>query len=159
CILAILFVIASEVYPLFRPPSAHLAGRYAPAIGGEPAPGRSMGVDEYRVLAFAIMQSGVVEVVPLASGVASPPRVPIPGLDGARVASVADAGRGRYVVGTDDGRVIPLEMKFDVTFKDGVRSVTPAPAAGAPSSVDPDTRRPVKRLAAASPDSGVVRVA
>jgi phosphate transport system permease protein len=159
CILAILFVILSEVAPLFGKPTVQFVGRYSPGVAGERAAGRSVGVDEYRVLAFEVTRAGAIEFAALAKGGANPPSVPISGLDGARAVSVAEAGKGRYVVGTDDGRVIPFDMKFDVGFRDGTRSVTPAPVIDLPSSIDPEARRPVRRLAAAAPDSGPVRVA
>ena len=46
-ILAILFVIAAEVYPLFKRPTATLVRAYPPALSdAPPAPGDSVGVDE-----------------------------------------------------------------------------------------------------------------
>src|SRR4029453_5182530 len=54
-ILAILFVIAAEVYPLFKKPTATLVRAYAPAVAdAEPAPGDSVGVDEYRQVAVGV---------------------------------------------------------------------------------------------------------
>ncbi len=85
--------------------------------------------------------------------------VPVPGLDGSRVTGMAGLGKGRYVIGTSDGRVIPLEMRFEVVFKDGKRTVTPQPVFGAPSALDPANPRPIMRLASASPESGALTVA
>ena len=45
-ILAILFVIAAEVWPLFRPPRVVALERLS--TGATPAPGAGLGVDEYR---------------------------------------------------------------------------------------------------------------
>jgi ABC-type uncharacterized transport system permease subunit len=60
-ILAILFVIVAEVYPLFKEPTATLVRAYAPAAtSATPAAGDSVGVDEYRQIAFAITRSGPV---------------------------------------------------------------------------------------------------
>ena len=160
-ILAILFVIAAEVYPLFKKPTASLLGTYAPAGMGAargPAPGSSIGVDEYREIAYEVTRSGVLELVSL-KGRPNPPPVPIAGLDSAQVTAVAALGKGRHAVGTSDGRLIPLEMKFDVGWKDGVRSVSPQPVFGQPAALDPDGKRPLLRLAAAAPDSGAVTVA
>ena len=39
--------------------------------------------------------------------------------------AVAAAGKGRYVVGTSDGRVLPVEVGFDTAFAAGRRTVTP----------------------------------
>jgi hypothetical protein len=161
CILAILFVIALEVYPLFRPASATLAGTYGAAVGddsGRPAPGSALGVDEHREIAFVVTRGGALDFISLTGG-ANPPAVPIAGLEGARVASVAALGKGRYAIGTSDGRVIPLDMAFDVAFADGQRRIRPQPVFGAPSAVDPEARRPISRLATAAPESGAVTVA
>src|SRR5262245_58565441 len=47
-ILAILFVIAAEVAPLWKSPSATLLGTVrAPGAASAPAPGDGAGVDEY----------------------------------------------------------------------------------------------------------------
>ncbi len=85
--------------------------------------------------------------------------MPIPGLDGARVSTVAGLGKGRHLIGTTDGRVIPLDMRFDVSFKDGKREVTPAPAFAAASALDPEKKRPLIRLAGAEPPGGPLTVA
>ena len=144
-ILAILVVIASEVYPLFKQPTATFLGAYSPAAatvsGSSPAPGSSAGVDEYREVAFEVSGAGVLEFASL-KGKRDLASVPVPGLDGSRVTAVAGFGKGRHVIGTSDGRVIPLEMRFEVVFKDGTRTVTPQPIFGTPSALDPATRGP-----------------
>src|SRR3989442_13875269 len=49
CILAILFVIAAEVYPLFKPATATFAGSYpASPPGATPAAGDAVGAAQYR---------------------------------------------------------------------------------------------------------------
>ena len=132
CILAILLVIALEVYPLFRPARATLTGTYGAAVGddaGRPAAGSALGVDEYREIAFVVTRGGALDFVSL-TGAANPPAVAIAGLDGARVTSVASLGKGRYGVGTSDGRVIPLDMTFDIAFRDGRRHIRPSRSSG-----------------------------
>ena len=107
-ILAILLVIAAEVYPLFKTPTAALVGTYRPvAPGAAPAPGDSVGVDEYREIAYAIAGTGAVELYPL-KGERALEAVPAPALGGATVTTVASVGKGLYVLGTSDGLVIPL---------------------------------------------------
>jgi phosphate transport system permease protein len=160
-ILAILFVIGAEVYPLFKTPTAVLVGRYAPppsASAPSPAPGGSLGVDEYREIAYEVTAGGSLEFRSLTAA-PSPPPVPIPGLDGARVTAVAALGAGRYAIGTSDGRTVPMEVTLDAVFQDGKRRVVPEPIFGPPATVDPDGRRPVMRLAAAMPSSGALAVA
>jgi phosphate transport system permease protein len=147
-ILAILLVIVAEVYPLFRKPTAELLrrpGAGAPSTPWTPAAGESLGVDEYREVAFAIERGGALRLLALAQD-APQASVAIPGLDGATVASVAAGGGGRYLIGTTDGRAVPLEVKFEVTFPDGRRVVVPRPAFGEPATLDPDRKRPITAL-------------
>lgn len=155
-ILAILLVIAGEVYPLFKVPTAERLGG---AVGRAPsAPVGPLAVDEYREVAHQVLAGGVLQLTDLKGGAALPP-VPIPGLAGATVTRVADAENGRYVVGTSDGRVIPLEVKFDAAFTDAGRTVTARPEFGPPSVLDPERKRPVQGLAAAYLESGPIVVA
>jgi phosphate transport system permease protein len=154
-ILAILLVITAEVYPLFQPPRAEPRAVGSAATTG-PAPGSSAGVDEYREVAYLITTAGQVEFVPLA-GDRRLPSVPVPGLGAARVTSVAQYDRARLGVGTSDGRVIPLEMKFTVEFQGG-RAITPQAVFSDPVVVA-IPGRPMLRLAMASPPSGLLTVA
>ena len=159
-ILAILFVIAGEVYPLFRAPTASLVGTYA-AVGAAasvPVSSEATGVDEYRELAYLVTPTGMLQFVSL-NGKETPPAVPIPGLSGVAVTSAAAAGKGQHLVGTADGRAVPLEMNFDVSFKEGRRIVTPRPVLGDALALDPERKRPVLHLTFASTATGPVTVA
>jgi phosphate transport system permease protein len=159
-ILAILFVIAAEVYPLFKAPTATFVASY-PAGGGasvSPAPGHGAGVDEYRELAYAVTSAGTLELVSL-GGKPAPGAIPLPGLGGASVTAVAAGDKGQHLIATSDGRALPLDMKFDVAFKDGVRAVTARPTFGEPLTLDPERKRPIRRLAFAATGTGPVAVA
>ena len=171
-ILGILVVIAAEVYPLFRPASATLLDRVAApggtGLGGtavDAAPGDSTGVDEYRQIAYAIGVGGMVTFTPLHGSPVLPlvaiplPADPSGGADRPHVTFVTSFGKSQHLIGTSDGRAIPLDMKFDVTFKEGRRLVAPEPVFGEPSALDPDQKRPLLRLATASPSSGALTVA
>jgi len=160
CILAILVVIATEVYPLFKPPTAAFLGTYRGSVGVErsPAPGEAIGVDEYREIAYVLTSGGNAAFFTLKGGQA-PPEVPVPGLDGATVTSVTSSGKTRLALGTSDGRSIPLDMKFDVTFKDGKRAVAPAPTFGEATALDPEKKRAVRRLVSGGSEPGGVMVA
>jgi len=159
CILAILFVIAVEVYPLFRAPTATFVGSYGTAAAGRgPAPGDSIGVDEYREIAYTVTSRGSLEFASLKGG-RDIPAIAAPGLGGAMVTSVVALGKTRLVLGSSDGRIIPLDVRFDVTFKDSKRTVAAAPTFGEPTVLDPQKRRAVRRLAAGGADAGGVTVA
>jgi phosphate transport system permease protein len=157
-IVAILFVIVAEVYPLFKAPVAQWMTSHQ-MITGESAgtllPG-GLGVDEYREAAFGVTGTELRVLSPKTGSLLA--AVPIPGLDGAHVTSIGQAGTDRYLLGTSEGRVIPLEVKFVVQFKDGVRTVTTDPVFGSPAIVDSVTRRPVLRVTSAAPKDGPISV-
>jgi phosphate transport system permease protein len=164
-ILAILFVIAAEVYPLFKVPTAELVGSPTGAAAAGAVAAGPLGVDEYREVGSQVVSGGGLQLTDLKRGRVLA-TVPIQGLDGATVTRVTDTGAGkylvgtsRYLIGTSDGRVIPLEIKFDVTFTDGKRQVVAQPTFGAPSLLDPDRKRPILDVASTTADSGRVTVA
>jgi phosphate transport system permease protein len=159
-ILAILFVIAAEVYPLFKAPTATLAGSTAAGRGvaSAPASGDAAGVDEYREIAYAVTAAGALEFTPL-KGKGAPATVPIAPLGGAAVSAVDGNGSGRHLVGTADGRAVPVDVKFETVFKGGSRTVAPRPVVSEAITLDPDKKRPLRRLTFASPAGGPVSIA
>jgi phosphate transport system permease protein len=160
-ILAILFVIVVEVYPLFKVPTATLVRSYPssdPAAAWRLAGSEGLGVDEYREIAYGIDRRGLLQLLNLKDGRALPP-VPIPGLDGAQVSAVGYGGHSRYVIGTSDGRVIPLEMKFAVTFSASGRDVVARPVFAEPSAIDAERKRTIRTLTSAVPGSGPISIA
>src|SRR5688572_27766914 len=154
-ILAILVVITAEVYPLFKSPTARALAPFD--TGAVPAGPTAAGVDEYLEIAYSLTSAGVLQFTPLLAAGSYPP-VPIAGLEGTLITTVASAGAGRHVIGTADGRAIPVEVKFLVEFKDGRRVLTPAQEFGPPVLVD-DARRPLLRLATVAPSAGPITVA
>ncbi len=161
-ILAILLVIVAEVYPLFKAPTASLVATHA-ASGASAStfarvPGESAGVDEYREIGYVVTRSGRIEFTSLRAARAIEAAV-VPGLGEAAVSAASAGGPGALALGTSDGRVVVLDMKFDVSFRDGRRLVTPAPAFGELALVDPEGRRAVRRLAFAAGGAGPVSVA
>jgi phosphate transport system permease protein len=160
-ILAILFVIVVEIYPLFKVPTATLVRSYPPSDPGAAwrlAGSEGLGVDEYREIAYGIDRRGLLQLLNLKDGRALPP-VPIPGLDGAQVSAVGYGGHSRYVIGTSDGRVIPLEMKFAVTFSASGRDVVARPVFAEPSAIDAERKRTIRTLTSAVPGSGPISIA
>jgi phosphate transport system permease protein len=156
-ILAMLVVIAGEVGPLFRGASATVVARHDPAGPARgPAPGRASGVDEYRELAYRITTEGRVEFVSLRPGHPAPPAAQPPGLEGRRVTAVAEAGKDTHLLGTDDGRVLPLAVQFTATFAEGRREVAAAVEAGPPLRLDPAGRRPIRALTGARQEGGTI---
>ncbi len=155
-ICAILVVIVGEVWPLFRPPRIQPAGRFSAVA---PAAGAGLGVDEYREAASVVSASGQLALVPLRPGVQASPPAPLDGLGAAHVTVVTAYGGDRFAAGTDDGRVIQLELKYDVAFDGGVRQVSARPVFGPPADLDPGQKRSIRALAAAAPAAGPIMVA
>jgi phosphate transport system permease protein len=154
-ILAILFVIVAEIAPLFREPRAELLP--GTTSGAVPVSAEAAGIEEYREIAYVVTREGALQFVPLRVSGSYPP-VPVPELNGAAVTAVAELGRGRHALATSDGRVIPLEVTFQVEFKDGKRVLTPGQQFGPPSVLD-EVKRPLTRMTAAAPDGGPITVA
>src|SRR5262245_4795407 len=159
-ILGILLVILGETWPLFRAPSARLLTTLPidPAAVSSVPPGtEGFDVDGYRWAAFAPGGEGTVQFHSLRAGRPIPP-VAVPGLDGARVTAATGTGKGRFLVGTSDGRVLPIEVGYAVTFGATGRVVTPKVTFGEAVTVDAESRRPIRHVAAAATDSGPVTV-
>src|SRR5262245_56227238 len=139
-ILGILLVILAEAWPLFRAPTAELrttiSTRRSDAPPWVPASAEAFAVDEYREIAFTLDREGYVRLHSLKDDRPLPP-VPIPDLAGARV-TTAVAGSGGYLVGTSNGRVLPVKLGFDVTFEKGGHTVAPKVTFGETVAIDPE---------------------
>ncbi|OGB94588.1 MAG: ABC transporter permease [candidate division NC10 bacterium RBG_16_65_8] len=152
-ILAILLVIAYEVYPLFKKPTASPVGVALPGNGSAPL---ALGVDEYREVAYLVTASGLRF---LSTKDGKPIAAPLlPELGGATIVSASPLGRGPGVLGTSDGRVIPVEVTFAVTRQGSTRTVNPAPIVGSPFQADP-AGRSIRQLAHAVTKEGPITAA
>jgi phosphate transport system permease protein len=152
-ILAILVVIAAEVYPLFKAPTA---AEVATLPAGSRAAPLAIGVDEYREVAYLATASGL-QFVSLTEG-RPLPTPPLPGLGSASVVSASTPRRGRFALGLSDGRVLPVEARFAVSFPEGRRRVDPELGAAEPFAAD-RAGRPVRLLAHVAAPSGPITVA
>jgi len=152
-ILAILFVIAYEVYPLFKKPTVTPTGVAVPGSGSAPL---ALGVDEYREVAYLVAASGL-KFVSVKDGrpIAGPA---LSDLGGATIVATSRLGRGPGVLGTSDGRVIPVEVKFAVTHQGTIRRVSPDPIIGNAFRADP-AGRPIRQLAHAVTKDGPITAA
>jgi phosphate transport system permease protein len=152
-ILAILLVIAGEVYPLFKPPTTAPLGTIATQIDSTPL---AVGIDEHRAIAYLVTASSlrVFSVKDGASLIVND----LPRLDGASVVATSAVGHGPFAMGLSDGRLIPAEVKFNISFPEGRRQVEPDVIVRDPITVDPD-HRPIRKLAYVSTESGSVTAA
>ncbi|HEX9898412.1 MAG TPA: ABC transporter permease subunit [Candidatus Methylomirabilis sp.] len=148
-ILAILVVIAIEVYPLFTLPTATQVGQVS---GGTTSSVLDVGVDEYREIAYLLSPSGI-RFVSVKDGKA-PQDVSLPGLDGARVMTTSPLGRGPFALGLSDGRAIPVEVRFTVSHAEGGRTIEPDLVVGGPLRMDLEGR-PIRHLAYVPAKGGI----
>jgi phosphate transport system permease protein len=159
-ILAIFAVIGSETYPLFVKPRAEFVGTYpgGRVVASAAAVG-PIGVEEYREIAYYVAVDGKLNFVNLKGDGRSLPAAEITGMAGAAVTSasaVTAKDRIRYAIGTSDGRVVPLDLTFDVAYPESGRTITPRTQVGEPTAVDAERRRGVRRLAMAVPETGTI---
>jgi phosphate transport system permease protein len=113
-ILAILLVIVAGVYPLFRKPTAEIIGPARGVAAKLHSAPLAVGVDEYREIAYVVAGD---EVQFLALDEAKPLKAaPLQGLNGATAVVTSMLGKGSFAVGLSDGRVIPVTVKFTISF-------------------------------------------
>jgi phosphate transport system permease protein len=121
CVLFIFLFIAAETLPLFRPASAQklttLKLPLTPSLSGDtPAPTLAFGIDEYQRYVYEVRPEAKVAFYRLEDG-SLDREVPIPSLEGARVAVASRSLQGDFVaVGTEDGRVALVQVRFRPVF-------------------------------------------
>ncbi len=148
-IIAILFVIFWEVYPLLRRPTLERFGSFA--IGKE-AEILAVGTDEYREFAYLVDSTGP-RFYSLKTGALID--VPARELGGATVTAVSSVVHEPFLVGFSDGRAVPVKITFPFEFASGVRESKPELVIHDPIVVDP-TGRPLRAVAYADSPRGPV---
>ena len=116
-ILAIFFFIFREITPLFSTPTARLLTRVTlPSVQSSPGPAR-IGMDEHREIAYALHPGGV-HFMDLATGDPVAVEVP-PLLKPQRITAIAHGGgSSKYLLGTQEGGVVPVKLGVTTTFSD-----------------------------------------
>lgn len=155
-ILAILLVIVAEVYPLFKAPTAELVGPVGGVVAQLNAAPLAVGVEEYGEIAY-VMGGGEVQFLALDEGKVLL-TVPLQGLNGATPVVTSMPRTGPLAVGLSDGRIIPVDVKFTMSFPGGFRKIEPSVIMAEPIQVDA-SGRPIRRLAYATPEGGQVAAA
>ncbi len=129
-ILAILVFITLEVYPLWKGAKAELAGRFdlskSLVISSKSVnptsvsdfPILALGIDEYRQIGFVITENGLVDFISLKDGKAIK-QIPLGKIEGKKITSaLGSLDNEEYTLGTDDGYILPVDIKFNVSFND-----------------------------------------
>ncbi len=145
---AIFLVIVAETWPLWKSPSARLQSRFRPfpSLAGtqEGAPW-ALGVDEYQEVAYVVTPRGSIDFFSLKDKRLLQ-SYEVEGLGGSHPTAVYhDSLRSRVVLGTARGEMVPLRVRFAVTFKNGKRLLKPQVEEGKLWQVDPQGR-PIKAL-------------
>jgi phosphate transport system permease protein len=131
-ILAIFLVIAAEVYPLLKEPTTTHVSTVATAIKSAPL---AVGVEEYRTISYLVTDAGV-QFISLQDGKVMASAT-LPSLNSAAVVGTSALGRGAFALGLSDGRIIPVEAKFLISYPEGIRQVKPDLVITDPIVVDP----------------------
>ena len=152
-ILAILFVIVVQVSPLYKSPTAAALRTVRIPLD---VPSLALGVDEYREIAYLVTPEGLL-FVPLKVDVA-PRKAPLPDMGTAQVSSVSQIGRGPFGLGLSDGRVLPVRVKSEISYREGKRTISPEATSVEPVNVDPQGR-PIRLVAYVETTTGPMTVA
>ena len=160
-VLGIFAYLLIEVAPLFSPASWNEAasvdvGAVDPAGPAGLAPQTiGVGIDDYREIGYVLRRGGIAFY-------ALPSGAPIhleaaPDFAAERITAVARAsGNPRlYGLGTANGRVIPVRVRYQVTFEDDVRNIAPVVTAGEPVDAAPAAGA-IARLAFLETDGATV---
>jgi phosphate transport system permease protein len=115
-IVSVLFIflfIVSETLPLFRPARAEKLAAIPLARGA-----LALGVDEYQKYVYQVTPEARVAFYRLDDG-SFHREIPLPGVENARATAAARSLQGDYVaVGTDDGRVALVQIRFRPIFEE-----------------------------------------
>jgi len=117
-ILAIFFVIATEVFPLFQSPEIN---RLEDLNLSTVSPPLAIGVDEYREQFYVVSRSDL-QFFSL-KGSLSKKSISLPELGNATIQAVSIPQDDFMVLSLSDGRALPLQINFKVSFGEGGRSV------------------------------------
>ena len=150
-ILAILFVILVEVYPLFEPPSVTRVADIAVSGISDPL---AIDVEEYREIAYVVTETGV-SFVSVGDGTIIQSH-PLPGIDSVRATGVSAFGPDHFVLGLSDGRIVPVTVTFSISYvDDSTRRIEPELLYGDPVLAH-SGRQPVTTLASVRTENGSI---
>lgn len=142
CIIGMCVFLVKEVLPLFQSTSATLAAPISLTPQARSSPVALVGIDEQQEVAYAL-RGDSLEFVFLGEGTSSTAKIPSRGLfpDGSVTALARAPGKGHYLVmGTADGRVVPVTIEFTQEFNGDERSISPSVAVRTPIVVAPNSQ-------------------
>ncbi|MFQ5716249.1 MAG: ABC transporter permease subunit [Nitrospinales bacterium] len=148
-IFSILLVILAAVYPLFAKPKVHLDQAFSFANKGSVF--LAAGVDERREIVYGVAESGLHLFSLKENGPLVSPN--IPELGKTQVVAAVKPGRNFLVLGLSDGRVLPIQIRFEAVFSKGKRNINVKLEVEDPIQIAPQGA-PVLKLASISDDNG-----
>ncbi len=117
-ILAIFFVIAAEVFPLFKAPRLTPLADMDLQISSPPL---AFGVDEYQEVAYIITKSGI-KFFSVKNNQSFDP-ISLSDLGDAHIVAASPPLNNSIVLSLSDGRVLPIQIKFGVSYANDRREV------------------------------------
>ncbi len=117
-ILAIFFVIAAEVFPLFKAPKLTPLTDMDLQISSSPL---AFGVDEYQEVVYVVTKSEVKFFSIKKNQSYSP--VSLPGLGDSKIVAASSPFYNSIVLSLSDGRVLPVQIDFRVSYANDQREV------------------------------------
>jgi phosphate transport system permease protein len=150
-VLALFLFIFLEVYPLLKGAKVSKENTYS--LRGNAV---AIGVDEHQDVVYAVYQDGKVEFVSLSDGKVFE-NYTIAGLNGSAITSV-DRDNNLLSLGTSDGKVLTVSIKFSESFENEKRTILPEISEEEPILVG-DEGKGIAFIAARKDDSATVTVA
>lgn len=149
-IMAIFLVIVVEVYPLFK--KAEVMPKEGFSLLAKDEPIFAFGVDEYQEVAYLVLRSGL-QFYSLVDRKVLPTRE-IPEISGTVVITSVSKSKDNFLMlGLSNGAVLPVSIRFNVTYADNKRKIEPIWEAREPLIINPDGQS-ISMLASASGEQG-----
>lgn len=150
-VLALFLFIFLEVYPLLK--GAEVSEENSYALQGKAV---AIGVDEHQTIAYAVYEDGTIEFISLSDGKVFK-SYSIAGLNGSAISS-ADRDNNLLVLGTNDGKVLTVSVRFSESFENTIRAIQTEISEEAPLLLD-DGRNEIALIASGRDDDATVAVA
>ncbi|HIB54420.1 MAG TPA: ABC transporter permease subunit [Nitrospirales bacterium] len=155
-ILGIFVFLVAQAIPLFFSPTGSLTRQIDVGTTSTDLPQATLvGINDGQSLSY-VLTPDTLSFLQLPSGNAYPVARP-PALEEANITAVAQmtGDTQQLALGTDDGHVIPMRIRFRTVFDDtGTRETIPKVAAGPALTIDP-THGTIVRLAYQKGDDGI----
>lgn len=137
CIIAILVFIGIETIPLWQGVKSELVSsfvlRESPDLASysldnpdeKQFPFLAAGTEQYKEIGFVVANDGKVVFLSLKDG-ASIKKVQLPGIEGNKIiSSYVSENNKLYSFGTEDGKILPVQMSYTAVFEGDNRIITP----------------------------------